>query len=163
MPRRSLRSVADTYFLTSQTMRVITEPPPPGATPNTPSRNFLKAWENAYAKTSDSMIEADIITYDSLNDLIYANATEGRQVQVVQQAGNGQPGSPMRAEAVRVNPKTGAADVVGPQVIQMLDKRTGSRPKPVAPPDPNAKPPKKPRNPYKPPLNNVERKGFTGR
>ena len=112
---------------------------------NTPARNFLKAWENAYAKTSDTMIQADIITYDSLNDLIYANGQEGRQVQVVQQVGPGQPGSPMRAEAVRVNPKTGAADVIGPQVIQMLDKRTGTRPTPVAPPDPNAKPPKPPR------------------
>lgn len=156
------RPPADTYFLTSQTMRVVTEPPPPGSAQNTPSRNFLKAWENAYAKTSDSMVQADIITYDSLNDLIYANALEGRQVQVVQSAGNGQPGSPMRAEAVRVNPKTGAADVVGPQVIQMLDKRTGTRPKPVAAPDPNAKPPKTPKNSYRNPRNSVERKGFTG-
>ncbi len=157
------RPPADTYFLTSQTMRVVTEPPPPGAAQNAPARNFLKAWENAYAKTSDTMIQADVITYDSLNDLVYANALEGRQVQVVQQIGDGQPGSPMRAEAVRVNPKTGAADVVGPQVIQMLDKRTGTRPTPVAPPDPNAKPPKTPKKPYRPPLNNVERKGFTGR
>jgi len=154
---------AGTNFLTSQTMRVVTEPPPPGSAKDAPARNFLKAWENAYARNEDSMIQADIITYDSLNDLIYANALEGRQVQVVQQTGNGQPGSPMRAEAVRVNPKTGAADVVGPQVIQTLDKRTGSRPTPVAPPDPNAKPPQIPKNPYKPPLNNVERKGFTGR
>jgi hypothetical protein len=157
------RPPPETYFLTSQTMRVVTEPPPPGAAANAPARNFLKAWENAYAKTSDSMIQADIITYDSLKDLIYANALEGRQVQVVQQAGNGQPGSPMRAEAVWVNPKTGAADVADPRVIQMLDKRTGSRPRPVPAPDPNYKPPKPVKPPYKPPLNNVERKGFTGR
>src|SRR5208337_2242383 len=62
----------DTYFLTSQTMRVVSEPPPPGSPSNTPARNFLKAWENAYATTNDSMIQADIITYDSHNDLIYA-------------------------------------------------------------------------------------------
>ena len=48
-------------------------------------------------------------------------------------------------------------------VMQMLDKRTGTRPTPVAPPDPNAKPPKPRKNPYRPPPNNVERKGFTGR
>jgi hypothetical protein len=104
-----------------------------------------------------------VITYDSLNDLIYANGQEGRLVQVVQQAGPGQPGSPMRADAVRVNPKTGAADVIGPQVMQLLDKRTGTRPPHVPPPDPNAKPPKPTKPPYRPPLNNVERKGFTGR
>ena len=122
------RPPADTYFLTSQTMRVITEPPPAGSPANTPARNFLKAWENAYAKTSDTMIQADVITYDSLKDLIYANGEEGRLVEVVRQEGNGQAASPMRAEVVRVNPKTGAADVMGPQVVQMLDKRTGIRP-----------------------------------
>jgi hypothetical protein len=157
------RPPQDTYFLTSQTMRVITEPPPEGSPENAPARNFLKAWENAYARTSDTMIQADVITYDSLNDLIYANGQEGRLVQVVQQVGTGQQGSPMRADNVRVNPKTGAAEVIGPQVMQMIDKRTGRRPTPVAPPDPNAKPPKPTKPPYRPPVNNVERKGFTGR
>jgi hypothetical protein len=109
------------------------------------------------------MIQADIITYDSYNDLIYANGQEGRLVQVVQGVGPGQPGSPMRADAVRVNPKTGAADVIGPNVIQMLDKRTGTRPAPVAPPDPNAKPPKPKKNQFRTAPNNGERKGFTGR
>ncbi len=157
------RPPPDTYFLTSQTMRVVSEPPPPGSPSSTPARNFLKAWENAYATTNDTMIQADIITYDSHNDLIYANGQEGRLVQVVQQLGPGQLGSPMRADAVRVNPKTGAADVIGPHVLQMLDKRTGTRPTPVAPPDPNAKPAKPRKNPYRPPANNIERKGFTGR
>ena len=144
-------------------MRVVSEPPPPGSPENAPARNFLKAWENAYATTNDTMIQADVITYDSHNDLIYANGQEGRLVQVVQQVGPGQPGSPMRADAVRVNPKTGAADVIGPHVLQMLDKKTGTRPTPVAPPDPNAKPPKPRKNPFRTPPNNGERKGFTGR
>jgi hypothetical protein len=157
------RPPADTYFLTSQTMRVVSEPPPPGSPENTPERKFLKAWENAYATTSDTMIQADTITYDSHNDLIYANGQEGRLVLVEQQVGPGQPGSPMRAEAVRVNPKTGAADAIGPNALQMLDKKTGTRPTFVAPPDPNYKPPKPRKNPYKPPANNIERKGFGGR
>jgi hypothetical protein len=157
------RPPADTYFLTSQTMRVVSEPPPLGSPENAPARNFLKAWENAYATTSDTMIQADIITYDSHNDLIYANGEEGRLVQVIQQVGPGQPGSPMRAEAVRVNPKTGAADVIGPSALQMIDKKTGTRPFFVAAPDPNAKPSKPRKNPYKLPANNIERKGFTGR
>jgi hypothetical protein len=157
------RPPADTYFLTSQTMRVVTEPPPPGSSRNAPARNFLKAWENAYARTSDTMIQADEITYDSYNDLLYARGQEGRPVQVVQQTGTGQPGSPMRAEAVRVNPKTGAADLIDPEAVQMLDHRTGTRPTPVKPTDPDAKKPKKPKKPYNLPRNSVERKGFTGR
>ncbi len=165
--RESIRSFdhlpPDSYFLTSQTMRVVSEPPAPGAAANAQARNFLKAWENAYASTSDTIIQADEITYDSLNDLIYANALDGRMVNVMQQAAPGQPGSPMRAEAVRVNPKTGAAVVIGPNDLQMLDKRTGTRPGVVAPPDPNAKPPKRPKSHYRPPPSNVERRGFTGR
>ena len=136
-------------------------PPPPGSSAG--GRSFLKAWDNAYATTNEFMIQADIITYDSHNDLIYANGVDGRPVQVVQQVGPGQPGSSMPADAVRVNPKTGAADVIGPHDMQMLDKKTGTRPTPVAPPDPNAKPPKPKKNPFRTPPNNGERKGFTGR
>ncbi len=157
------RPPPDTYFLTSQTMRVVNEPPPPGSPANTPGRNFLKAWENAYATTSESTIQADVITYDSYNDLLYANGQEGRRVQVASQKGPGQMGSPGRFEAVRVNPKTGFMEGIGPDVIQMLDSRTGIRPSFVAPPDPNAKPPKPKKNQFKVAPNNGERKGFTGR
>ena len=153
----------DAYFLTSQTLRVVTEPPPPGTPESSPPRNFLKAWDEAYATAKNTTIQADVITYDSLNDLIYARSLEGRPVQVVQQTAAGQPGSPTRAEAVRVNPKTGAADVIGPQSIQWLDARTGTRPAKVAPPDPNAKTPKPLKTVYRTPLNSYERKGFTGR
>ena len=104
-----------------------------------------------------------MITYDSKNDLVYANGQEGRLVQVVRQTGVGQPGSPTVAEAVRVNPKTGEADVIGPRDLQWVDTRTGTRPKAVPPPDPNAKPPKNPggRN-YKQQKSDIERRGFTG-
>jgi hypothetical protein len=152
----------DCYFLTSQIMRVVTEPPPPGVPENTPSRNYLKAWDEANARTKDSTIVADVITYDSLKDLIYATGEEGRPVQVVQQSGPGQPGSTTRAEAVRVNPKTGEANAIGPNVIQLLDAKTGARPRPVEPPDPNAKPPQTPKPFYRTPRSSTERRGFTG-
>lgn len=156
------RLPADAYFLTSQTMRVVTEPPPPGSPENAPARNFLKAWENAYARTNDTTISADVITYDSKNDLMYANGQEGRLVQVVRQDSVGQPGSPTVADAVRVNPKTGAADVIGPRDLQWVDSRTGTRPKPVAPPNPNAKKPKTPEPNYRPRQSDSERRGYTG-
>ena len=64
---------------------------------------------------------------------------------------------------MRVNPKTGAADVAAPHVIQMLDAKTGSRPVQAYPePDPNAKPPKTPKPSYRTPRSNTERRGFTG-
>jgi hypothetical protein len=152
----------DAYFLTSQTMRVVTEPPPPGSPANAPARNFLKAWEHAIARTSDTTISADVITYDSRSDLMYANGEEGRLVNVVKQKGVGQQGSPTVAEALRVNPKTGESNLIGPHDLQWVDARTGTRPNPLPPPDPNAKP-AKPKNPlYKPQKADIERRGYTG-
>ena len=103
-----------------------------------------------------------MITYDSSKDLIYANGQEGRAVQIVQQKGVGQPASPTRAQSLRVNPKTGAVNLSDPRELQIVDAKTGARPKPQAPPDPNAKPPKKPKPSPRTRPNNVERKGFTG-
>ena len=65
---------ANAYFLTSETLRVITEPPPTGSGKDASSRNFLKAWDNATVYTKNTTLQADVITYDSLNDLVYANA-----------------------------------------------------------------------------------------
>lgn len=157
---------ATASFMTSEMLRVVTEPPPPGSDQNAIGRYFLKAWDNAYVTARDTTLQADVITYDSLNDLIYANGLEGRPVQIVQQAGIGQPGSPLRVAAVRMNPKTGAADVIDPQALQLVDAKTGVRPKAIEPPDPNAKdgggePERK--RPKRPPTNPVERQGFKGR
>jgi hypothetical protein len=161
---------ANAYFLTSETLRVITEPPPAGAPRGASARNFLKAWDNATVFTKDTTLQADVITYDSLNDLVYANALEGRKVHIVQQAGVGQPGSPGTASAVRMNPRTGALDVANPRDIQLIENRTGTRPKTekLIDLDPNAKagPPPKPKEPPKkkkrPAVNPLERRGYSG-
>ncbi|MEA2632406.1 MAG: hypothetical protein QOE66_2625, partial [Chloroflexota bacterium] len=73
----------DGTFLTAQTVRVVSEPPPPGG--KDPARNFLKAWENANAATYDTTIQADKITFDSLKELFYAYGEDGRDVLIVQQ------------------------------------------------------------------------------
>ena len=38
----------DGFFLTGQTLRILTEPPPATAPPSTPARNYMKAWEQAH-------------------------------------------------------------------------------------------------------------------
>jgi hypothetical protein len=152
----------DGFFLTSQILRVISEPAPAGSPPSTPNRNFLRAWDNAYVTSADSALQADVITYDSRSNLILAQGEEGRGVTFAQQKGLGQPSSPGSASAVEFNPKTGAGWAPNSDVIQFFDAKTGTRPQHVPPPDPNAKPTKKPKQPFRVPNNNYERRGFTG-
>ena len=76
---------ADGMFLTGQTLSVRTEPPPVGSPSSTPARDYVKAWENAYVSSSDKSLQADVITYDSEKDLIYAFGQGGRGVIYAQQ------------------------------------------------------------------------------
>jgi hypothetical protein len=165
------RLPANAYFMTSETLRVITEPPPPGADRDAKPRNFLKAWDDATVTARDTTLQADVITYDSLNDLIYANALEGRTVQYAQQTGLGQPASPGTARAVRMNPKTGEVDVADPSNIQLIDSRTGARPREIFQSEPKpgtivgkiAKPKEPRKRATRPIVNPIEKKGFSGR
>ena len=119
---------SDGLFLTSQTLRVITEPPPAGSPPSTPDRDYIKAWEKAYVWSSDKSLQSDVITYDSEKDLIYAFGEEGRGVIYAQQHAAGQPSTLGSAKAMRLNPKTGAMQFVDNASIQLIDKNTGIRP-----------------------------------
>jgi hypothetical protein len=152
----------DGFFLTGQTLRVITEPPPVSAPASTPARNYLKAWENAYVFSSDKIVQADVITYDSYKDLIYAYGENGRGVNYAQQFAAGQPTSPGSAKAVQLNPNTGAMHLTNSDTVRMIDKDTGSRPSQALAPDPYAKQKKKIKQPYRLPSSNMERRGFTG-
>jgi hypothetical protein len=156
------RLPSDGFFLTGQTMRVITEPPPVGSPPATPPRKYVKAWENAFVRSTDWRIGADVVTYDSYKDLIYAVGENGHNVIYAQQHAAGQPTSPGSAQAVQLNPKTGALNLVNSDRVQMLDKKTGIRPSPALAPDPFAKPKKKTKRPFRLPPANLERRGFTG-
>jgi len=157
------RLPADVTSLTSNMLRVINEPPPAGAAKTENGRTFLKAWDDVNIRAKDTALQADIVTYDSLNDLALAKGTDGRAVQILQQRGVGQPGSPGSADIVQLNPKTGALEVKGPGVWRLIDERTGVRPSPIKPtPAGSNTAPKKPPKPFKPPTNPVERRGFSG-
>jgi len=152
----------DGFSLTGQTLRVITEQPPAGSPPSTPARNYLKAWDRAYARDATSSIQADVITYDSYKDLIYAYGEQGRQVLVAQQYAPLQPVNRASARAWQFNPKTRASYAVDSSTVMMVDKKTGTRPTAAKALDPNAKPPKKRKQQFRLPPSNIERRGFTG-
>ncbi len=157
------RPPAGATMLTSDMLRVINEPPPPGAARTSNGRTFLKAWDDVNIRARDSALQADVVTYDSLNDLALAKGTDGRAVRVIQQRGVGQPGSPGTADVVQLNPRTGGLEVKNPGVWRLIDERTGTRPKAVKPTPPGGEEkPKEKKKPFRPPTNPVERRGFSG-
>jgi hypothetical protein len=156
------RLPADGFFLTGQTLRLITEPPPAGSPKSAPARNYMKAWDRAYASSNDKVIQGDVITYDSFKDLVYAYGENGRQVIYAEQHATGQQTSPGSARAIQLNPETGALHLFDSDTIQMIDKNTGIRPGAERPADPYATKPKPKKKPFKLPTMNIERRGFTG-
>ena len=150
----------ESTFLTAQTVRVVSEPPPPGS--KDPARSFLKAWENANAATYDTTIQADKITYDSLKELFYAYGEDGRDVLINQQKSIGQGATFARGSAAWYNRKSGESQIVEPKTIQLVDMKTGVRPSPITPKDPKKTYPK-PLYQVRPPTQSYyERKGFNG-
>ncbi len=153
---------ADCMFLTSQILRVRTEPPPVGSPPSTPARDYVKAWEKAYVQSSDKSLQADVITYDSEKDLVYAYGEGGRGVIYAQQLSTGQPDTQGLAKAVSLNPKTGVARFAENSTIQFVDQNSGSRPQIAPIVDPDFKKKKPPKKGFRIPSSSVERRGFTG-
>ena len=150
---------ADATILTAQTVRVVSEPPPPGS--NTGARSFLKAWDNANAETIDTTIQADKITYDSSKELFYAYG-ELDQVYLVQQKFVGQPPVTASGSAVKYNRRTGESQVVDPKSVQFVDDKFGIRPGRAVASEPPKKG-KKPLVPFRGPGRaHFERKGFNG-
>jgi hypothetical protein len=152
---------ADSQFMTAQVMRVVSEPSLQD--PDAPPRYFLKAWENAYATTEDKTIQADEITYDSKEDKFFAYGRDGRNVLIAQQQQIGQGWSPVEGRAAYYNRKTGAADLIDPSKIALLDQRTGVRPTQIAAPDESKLTPQRPKRiQFRNPRMNLERKDFNG-
>jgi hypothetical protein len=153
---------ADGMFLTGQTLSVRTEPPPVGSPASTPARDYVKAWEKAYVWSSDKSLQADVITYDSEKDLVYAFGEGGRGVIYAEQHATGQPSTSGLARAVQFHPKTGEAHSIDNTSVQLVDKNSGSRPTAATPTDPDFQKKKPPKKGFRISPGNVERRGFTG-
>jgi hypothetical protein len=151
---------AEYMRMTSQALRVASEPPPPGA--KTKARTLLDARGDAHANTNDRAIQGDRIKHDSLTDEFLV---EGPQhgVIIAQQTGAGQAASYGRGTALLYNHRTGDMTLVNPQTFQFFDPRTAARGGLVEPEkDPEDK--KKPRPQLKlPTRSHLERRGFNGR
>jgi hypothetical protein len=153
----------DGFYLTSQRLRVIQEPPTAGSPDKTPARNWAKAWDKVHINKGESVsIESDVATYDSATDLIWAYGEDDHGVTMVQQVGPGQQPSVNHGKAFQYNLKARTGRSIGSDVINLIDKRTGDRPTNQGMPDPTAQPKKRGRMPYKVPNTNLERRGFTG-
>ena len=112
--------------------------------------------------TKPRLLSADVITYDSYKDLVYAYGEDGHSVLFAEQHAAGQPMSPGSAEAVQLNPKTGGIHLIDSNTVGLIDKNTGYRPTATGPDDPYAKKKKAVKKPFKLPTVNVERRGWTG-
>ena len=109
---------ADFVALDSRVLQIESIPAPAGS--KAPARTLLKATDNATARTIDSAIQGDWITYDSANGLFYVYGSEANPVSIASQNGPGLPASSGTAQVVRYNPKTGVSDVHAPGSVPVL-------------------------------------------
>ncbi len=161
------RKPVDHLFLTSDTLHVYTEPPPPGSPAKAPARQLLNARGHAQATTVDKIIQGDRVTYDSATDLVYVYGDQDRSVVMVDQKSLGQAESKSYGRSAYYNKRTREGRIVDPHDIQVYDMKTGARPKSYFPdlgatpkaPDPL----KTKRSPLqRPGRNSTDRNGFTG-
>lgn len=151
----------DFAHITAKTMRLISEPPAADAPPNSPSRTYMQAFDNAFVRRDDATIQADKVTYDSEKDLFWAYGYEGRQVSIRQFKGIGQTPSVSEGRAAYYVHKSGEAQIIDPQQFQLADLKTGTRP--MADKAGVAKRPVRPKRGRVPNQNNVERRTFNGK
>jgi hypothetical protein len=153
----------DGFYLTSQMLRVIQEPPPASSPEGTPARSFAKAWDKVHVNKGEIFgIESDVATYDSATDVIWAYGEGEHGVTYVHQNGPGQQLSQSTGKALQYNLKTHSGHAADSNDLRFVDHRTGTRPYKIAPPDPTAQGRKKRKGGFKVPNTNIERRGFTG-
>ncbi len=157
----------DYMFLTSDTLHVYSEPPPPGSKEKAPPRQLLNARGSAQARTFDKTIQGDRITFDSATDLTYVYGDADRSVVMIDQKSTGQVATSSYGRSAYYNRRTREGQVVEPRDIQIYDLASGVRPKSFFP-DLGGTP--KPGDPIKakraplqrPGRNSTDRNGFTG-
>jgi hypothetical protein len=153
----------DGFYLTSQMLRIIQEPPRPGSLEKTSARNWAKAFDQVHVNRGEAFtIESDVATFDSDSDQLLAYGENGHRVSFAQQAVAGQPPSAGTARSVQYNVKTHAWSQVEGSNVMWVDHKTGVRPVPMSVPDPTAPPKPKFKQPFRVPNTNIERRGFTG-
>jgi hypothetical protein len=157
----------NSIYTTSQTLRVISEPPRPGSPAGTPDRVLLQAWQDLYALSvrqgrETAIQSSDHMDYNSETGVSYIYGREDG-VTIVDQTGLGQQASYGKGSTVIYNHKTGAHRVIDARSIQLVDDRTGVRAgiPPTAPERKRDKP--KPRPIPRTPSGDKERRNFTGR
>jgi hypothetical protein len=160
------KKAKDWVFLTSDEIHVFTEPMASVGSQQATTKQLLFARLNSTARTVDSTIQADRITYDSSTELMYAYGEDDKEVSLTKQESDGQTPTTTRGKTLRYNKATRASDFQDPQFIQFVDLKSGFRPKPYYPdlggtPDP-FQPPKPPRLPFqRTQRSSTERKTFT--
>ncbi len=150
----------DTQAITSQILRVRSEPT---RDPKTPQRYLMRAWEDAYATSEGKTIQADTITYDSLDGKFWAYGEDEKEVVIAEQTVFGQPGSTTRGRAAMYNSRDGQAQLVEPSSIAWINRATGERPTVVKPKKDDSKIKRPPRAKFRTLRGNFERNSFTGR
>lgn len=158
---------SDYMYTVSRTLRVISEPPDPGAPEGTPDRILVQAWGDVFALAGragrETAIQAsDHMDYNSETGLAYVYGGD-TGVTIVDQTGAGQPASYGRGSTVVFNHRTGQHRLLDARSIQLVDPRSGVRAG-VPPAPPPAKPSKPKRDPFpRPGRADKERRNFTGR
>ncbi len=154
-------------YTVSETVRVMSEPPPPGATGEDKDKDrvLLQAWGRVFARTGkngrETAIRADDrMVYDSATGLSIIYGGPGG-VLIVDQDGQGQTPSQGYSSLVRFNHKTGQHQAIDARQLVILDPNSGRRLESPGPPEEKGK--KKRRDMFpRVKLNDKDRRGFTG-
>lgn len=155
-------------YTVSRSLRVLSEPPPPGARDQA-DRVLVEAWNDIYARSirppsHRTAIKADDhMTYDSASGLSYVYGGRGG-VLLVDQSNLGSDASYGSGSVVMFNHRTGQHRVVDPRSIQLIDPR-GDGFRLGAPPAESPRKPERKKREAFPRIgpSDKERRNFTGR
>ena len=155
----------DFMYTVSETLRVISEPPLPGAPQDGPDRILVQSWHNVYGLTgrqgrSTSIYTQDHVDYNSETGVSYVYGGENG-VQIVDKAAAGKQASYGGGSVVMYNHRTGEHHISDVKGLQLVDPNSGMRTGIPPTPPPTTTPKPKRKVPRISP-NDKERRGFNG-